>query len=86
MKKLNLVAAALLLCAGVTPSTVQARDLTVTAWGGSSQAAQTKLYYGPFTAKTGTKIVEDSLVGGHRHPAHQGQGRDRQLGPRPGRG
>jgi putative spermidine/putrescine transport system substrate-binding protein len=42
----------------------QARDLTVSAWGGSSQAAQKKLYYQPFMAKTGTNIVEDSWSGG----------------------
>ena len=41
-----------------------ARDLTVTAWGGSSQAAQKKVYYEPFMEKTGTKLVEDSWSGG----------------------
>src|SRR3954470_24688009 len=41
-----------------------ARDLTVTAWGGSSQAAQKKVYYDPFAAKTGVKLLEDSWSGG----------------------
>ncbi|TDR92948.1 polyamine ABC transporter substrate-binding protein [Enterovirga rhinocerotis] len=46
------------------PGEASARDLTVAAWGGSSQAAQKKLYYAPFSAKTGTRIVEDSWSGG----------------------
>jgi putative spermidine/putrescine transport system substrate-binding protein len=41
-----------------------ARDLTVTAWGGASQAAAQKIYFKPFTDKTGTKLVEDSWSGG----------------------
>jgi putative spermidine/putrescine transport system substrate-binding protein len=43
---------------------IAARDLTVSAWGGSSQAAQKKLYYTPFSVRTGTPIVEDSWSGG----------------------
>lgn len=45
-------------------SHVYAQDLTVTAWGGSSQAAQKKVYYDPFSQKTGIKILEDSWSGG----------------------
>ncbi len=41
-----------------------ARDLTVVAWGGSSQAAQKKVYYTPFNAQTGIPILEDSWSGG----------------------
>jgi putative spermidine/putrescine transport system substrate-binding protein len=50
------------LLLGAAPAS--ARDLTVTAWGGSSQAAQKKVYYEPFAAKTGIKLVEDSWSGG----------------------
>jgi putative spermidine/putrescine transport system substrate-binding protein len=64
MRKLTIFAAAFLFSTGAITNVSGARDLTVTAWGGSSQAAQTKLYYSPFTAKTGTKIVEDSWSGG----------------------
>jgi putative spermidine/putrescine transport system substrate-binding protein len=64
MIKPCILTATILVSASIAATTVQARDLTVTAWGGSSQAAQTKLYYGPFMAKTGTKIVEDSWSGG----------------------
>jgi putative spermidine/putrescine transport system substrate-binding protein len=40
------------------------RDLTVTAWGGSSQAAQRKVFYEPFMKATGLKLVEDTWSGG----------------------
>ena len=47
-----------------TASPAAARDLTVTAWGGSSQAAQKKIYYEAFMAKSGVKLLEDSWSGG----------------------
>ena len=43
---------------------VEARDLTVVAWGGGSQAAARKVYFVPFTEKTGIKLQEDSWSGG----------------------
>ena len=58
----TLIAAALALAAVTAP--VAARDLTVTGWGGSSQAAQRKLYYEPFTQQTGIKLIDDSWSGG----------------------
>jgi putative spermidine/putrescine transport system substrate-binding protein len=42
----------------------EARDLTVTAWGGASQAAAQKIYFKPFVEKTGVKLQEDSWSGG----------------------
>ena len=58
---LGLGAAALsLLLAGPA----QARDLTVTSWGGAYQDAQRDIYFKPFTEKTGDKVVEDSWNGG----------------------
>jgi putative spermidine/putrescine transport system substrate-binding protein len=63
MTKLGIFTAAV-ICTSVAATVAHARDLTVTAWGGSSQAAQKKVYYNPYTAKTGTKIVEDSWSGG----------------------
>lgn len=42
----------------------EARDLTVTAWGGASQAAAQRAYFKPFTEKTGIKLQEDSWSGG----------------------
>jgi len=48
---------------GVSTS-LQAQELHITAWGGSTQAGQKKVYYEPFAAKTGTKIIEDSWSGG----------------------
>ena len=49
---------------GVAAGAAGARDLTVTAWGGASQAAQEKVYYKPFTAKTGINLLQDSWSGG----------------------
>ncbi len=56
--------AALSLCALMMPGAAAARDLTVVGWGGSSQAAQRQVYYGPFTAQTRIPIQEDSWSGG----------------------
>jgi putative spermidine/putrescine transport system substrate-binding protein len=42
----------------------EARDLTVTSWGGNYQDAQREVYFEPFSKKTGTKLVEDSWNGG----------------------
>lgn len=42
----------------------QARDLTIVSWGGISQKNQEKLYYQPFTAKTGIAVAEDTWSGG----------------------
>jgi putative spermidine/putrescine transport system substrate-binding protein len=43
---------------------VEARDLTVTAWGGAGQEAQRKAFYEPFAAKTSIKLTEDTWSGG----------------------
>lgn len=55
-----------LLALGVSliAGTASARDLTVVAWGGSSQAAQREVYYRPFTAQTQIPLLEDSWSGG----------------------
>lgn len=64
LSKSRLIAAALLPALVVVAGPAQARDLTITAWGGSTQAAQKKVYYEPFMAKTGIKMLEDSWSGG----------------------
>lgn len=55
-----------LLALGVslTAEPASARDLTVVAWGGSSQAAQREVYYRPFTEQTRIPLLEDSWSGG----------------------
>src|SRR3954453_175855 len=60
--KTNLLLGASLLCA--MAGGAQARDLTVTSWGGNYQDAQREVYFEPFSKKTGTKVVEDSWNGG----------------------
>jgi putative spermidine/putrescine transport system substrate-binding protein len=45
-------------------SRVDARDLTVVGWGGASTAGQEIVFYKPFTAKTGTKLIVDTWSGG----------------------
>ncbi|WP_421989780.1 ABC transporter substrate-binding protein [Roseococcus sp.] len=56
--------ALLALGAGFAVSAASARDLTVVGWGGSSQAAQQRVFYQPFTAQTRIPILEDSWSGG----------------------
>ncbi|MFC7538719.1 ABC transporter substrate-binding protein [Siccirubricoccus deserti] len=55
-----------LLALGVSliAGSASARDLTVVAWGGSSQAAQREVYYRPFTEQTRVPLLEDSWSGG----------------------
>jgi putative spermidine/putrescine transport system substrate-binding protein len=60
--KTNLLLGAALLC--VAAGGAEARDLTVTSWGGSYQDAQRQVYFEPFSKLTGTKLVEDSWNGG----------------------
>lgn len=52
------------LAAGVAAGGASARDLTVVGWGGSSQAAQQRVFYRPFTEQTGLPLLEDSWSGG----------------------
>ena len=44
-------------------SPVNARDLTIVGWGGTTQAAHKVAYFDPFTKETGLKIVEDEWNG-----------------------
>lgn len=59
MKLVMATASAIGLLAGAA----SAQDLTVVSWGGALQEAQTKAFMEPFTATTGTKIVQDSWSG-----------------------
>lgn len=45
-------------------SGAQARDLTVTSFGGALQDAQRKVFFEPFQKEAGIKLVEDSWDGG----------------------
>ena len=60
--KTNLLLGVALL--GAMAGGAEARDLTVTSWGGNYQDAQREVYFEPFSKKTGTKLVEDSWNGG----------------------
>lgn len=61
MKRLYLTSAvlALNLAAGVA----HAEGITITSWGGAYQDGQRVTYFEPYTAKTGTKITEESYSG-----------------------
>jgi putative spermidine/putrescine transport system substrate-binding protein len=59
LKSLAAMAAAVAFAGGA-----QARDLTITSWGGSYQDAQRKVFFEPFQQETGTKLIEDSWDGG----------------------
>jgi putative spermidine/putrescine transport system substrate-binding protein len=56
--------AALALLAAALSAPAHARDLTVVSWGGAYQDAQRKIFFEPFMAAEGTKLVEDSWNGG----------------------
>ncbi len=58
----TLLTAAVLAALGAAP--LQARDLTITSWGGAYQDAQRAVYFAPFEAETDTKLIEDSWNGG----------------------
>src|SRR3954466_13999650 len=60
--KTNLLLGAALLC--VAAGGAEARDLTVTSWGGNYQDAQRQVYFEPFSKLTGTKLAADSWNGG----------------------
>ncbi|HSI39916.1 MAG TPA: ABC transporter substrate-binding protein [Xanthobacteraceae bacterium] len=40
-----------------------AEDLTITSWGGAYQKSQDEAYFKPYTAKTGTKIIQEEYNG-----------------------
>ncbi|WP_437880447.1 ABC transporter substrate-binding protein [Pseudomonas sp. LRF_L74] len=42
----------------------QARDLTVSSWGGAYQDVQRKIFFAPYSQASGNKVVEDSWEGG----------------------
>ena len=52
------------LLAGLSVQTVQARDLTVVSWGGNYQDAQRKIYFEPFSKKSGKPVLDESWDGG----------------------
>lgn len=47
-----------------TPASAQPRPLTAVSWGGAYQDAQREVYFKPFAAKTGAKMVDESWDGG----------------------
>lgn len=63
VKYIHATTIAALICAGLAiPAAAQ--QLNITAWGGTSQDAQRKVYFVPYTEKTGVKIHEDTWNGG----------------------
>nr|WP_234826527.1 ABC transporter substrate-binding protein [Sinorhizobium meliloti] len=57
-----LLGMAMALIVAVTPAL--SRDLTITAWGGTSQEAQRKIFFEPFGQQKGIKVLDDSWNGG----------------------
>jgi putative spermidine/putrescine transport system substrate-binding protein len=58
--RFGIVAAALLTGSALA----QARDLTVTSWGGAYQKAQEEAYFDPFRKQTGIPLIDESWDGG----------------------
>ena len=61
IQRLGLAAASILALA----APAAARDLTVVSWGGNYQDAQREIFFEPFTAETGTPLIEESWDGGY---------------------
>ena len=61
MKKTMILAAVSMLALA---SAAQARDLTVVSWGGAYQDAQKEIYFKPFEAASGKKLIDESWDGG----------------------
>lgn len=61
MKKIIAIGTAALLA---LPVTAQARDLTVTAWGGAVQDAKRDIIFTPFGVEKGIKVLDDVYDGG----------------------
>lgn len=59
-----LLTAALSAAGLATNAWPQSRPLTVVSWGGAYQDAQREVYFKPFTAKTGIRLVDESWDGG----------------------
>lgn len=51
-------------CGGIATG-LSAQTLTVVAWGGAGQAAQSKIFFEPFAAETGLTVLQDSWGGGY---------------------
>ncbi|MBX3598304.1 MAG: ABC transporter substrate-binding protein [Rhizobiaceae bacterium] len=47
----------------LTATAAVANEITITSWGGTYQDGQRVTYFEPFTAKTGTKVVEETYSG-----------------------
>ena len=62
-------------CGAVWAPNTSARPLTVTGWGGPSQAAQSKVYYEPFAEANHIKILQELMERWYRHPADKSRGR-----------
>jgi len=60
----NRLALAGIVSLGITAAPADARDLTVTAWGGASQDVLRQIFFEPFMEETGINLVEDTWSGG----------------------
>jgi len=49
---------------GLGAQDLRARDLTVVSWGGNYQDAQRKIYFEPFSKKSGKPVLDESWDGG----------------------
>ena len=66
MKRTGMISvAAAIVAVTAAGATAQARDLTVVSWGGNYQDAQREIFFEPFTAETGTALLEETWDGGY---------------------
>lgn len=49
----------------IAASAANARDLTISSWGGNYQDGQREIYFKPFAAKSGKPVLDESWDGGY---------------------
>lgn len=64
MKRVAMFSTTVLIAFALGVMSAEARDLTVTSWGGTYQDAQREIYFKPFAAKAGKPLLEESWDGG----------------------
>nr|WP_145722376.1 ABC transporter substrate-binding protein [Mesorhizobium tianshanense] len=64
LKRATSVFGAATLALSIVAGSAAARDLTIVSWGGNYQEAQKKIYFEPFSQKTGKPVLDESWDGG----------------------
>lgn len=64
MRRRSLLVAPMAATLGMRPARAQRRDLTVVSWGGAYQEAQREVFFRPWAAARGQRLLEETWDGG----------------------